>query len=899
MNLNYNHQFKSIFAILYFVILNGAIGFSQNTKNDWYTHENQDLGFSLNLPEAPNYSDDYESFIIYSYNEPKSKKIYSFFALDLRHTNKDLTPEAQSENFITNIINNLNGELLDKKAITYAKGVKQEVLVQLNTERQLKAQFTLQSDILYYLSVEDINDKINDPTIARFFNSLSIRSAKAKEEKAWISYVSDQGAFSVNLPDEPEDLSREYENPLEPDGEPYFLNMFMIADPPNNDNYLFRYNDQPLGYYMEDVESGFEKIEASLTEKATLTSPPKVIYLNGYEGREYDILLQDKYHSICRVYFRGNRTYLLLMQKIKAGEKANTDNEFFNSFKFEPHSTPELSSFRPAEANFEIQFFEDQRVSIDTLDYDDTYLRNSNDYYTKNTNSGGVYQVSYSDIQDYFRVKDLDSFYDMNKELLTSWNDSIIKTQKVKIDTFDGLEYISENSGSKSYSRHKIWIANKRFFLISGYLAKEELDSAITDSIFNSFKVLENEEAFDIYSSKTELILNDLHTQDSTTFKRAYGALSYYEFEDSDLPKLYKAINTTYKDSTTTSDIQNRLVDNLYTVNDATTLDFLKTLYNQKRTSDPLKGNILQTIPNLSNPDALESYRQLLISDPPLDEDSYAWSIMSPFRDSMAFSTMHYKDLLSLNKHTKYRGNVLSISADMADSLQTNKTMIASNIDALLEYSEIDLVAYLDALKNDEDYDYTYNSLMFNYLYLFNTIENKHPKINTLTQALVENKENKWLRLQAITARINNHLEIDKKLMTQQLDSLFSRLEIIEALHKTNQLKRVPKKYLKPEEFAKLALYNYVGEDDGYPDQLLVLGKFSEENKEYYAISYAYTTEDGTTPEQYLGVVGPIKPITQEQVFERYKSYSGWDTLEDDWKTQARLLIPDLIEYGY
>ncbi len=895
MNLKRSFSTNILLTVCFVLVSN--LSFSNLTLWDWYTYTNTDLGYSLELPNEPNYQDDYDSFIIYSYNDTNSKRVYSFFALDLRDRNEDSKPSEIVDNFTNNIVNNLNGELLDKKEIKYSGGLQYKILVKINEEKLMSAQFTLQNNILYYLSVEDLKDSVDNNNTKRFFNSLKVTSAKPMEVKEWLDFVSEKGAFSITIPEEPTDLSREYPNPLEEDGEPYYLYLYSAPDYKNDDNYLFRYNDQPLGYFMEDPAGGFESMQETLTARAELLSPPKTIFLDGNEGREYELLLDGKFHTICRIYLRGNRAYLLLKQKLNEKEKATTDDTFFNSFKFEPYKTPELTTLQPRGTNFEVLFFDDLKRVIDTVGYESTYLKNSNDYFALNEMSGGTYQFGYSDLKDYFKIASKDEFFETNIDALKSWNDSIIKQKNIKVGNEDGVEFHFQNEGTKVITKHQLWLQNKRLFLMTGYLSDEERDSKLTDSIFNSFKVISKEPAFDVFSSKTDAIFNDLGSKDSIVYHNALGAFDYYEFETTDLPKLYEALNYSYDSQEKTNLIKDKIAEQFSLVSDSKTLDVLKNLYTNESTNDDLKATILTIIPNLENDDALSVYKDLFLNNPPVNTENYTWGVVSPFTDSLNYAIENYKDFSTLIKHEKYRSDVLDVSLNILQDSTGHSSLVSDNMEKLFQYMESDLQKYLEE-KDKDEYDYSMNSLIYSYLNFLNKSSYKNEFTDTFTSTLAKEKDNQWFSLQATTARIINNYPLDNAFIETQMDSLFSRFEIMEAYHKTNQFNKVPKKYIKPEEFAKLALYNYVGEDEGYPDAMTVVGKIKNEGDEYYAISFGYEYEEAED-EEYLAIVGPIKEISQKTPYERYKCYTEWDSVEKDWKTQTKNLIPSLIEYGY
>ena len=878
-------------------------GVSENYKIDeskmnWFTFEDPKLGYHVEVPEEPNFSEDFPGFTLHLYKGLYNNAMYLFCGINISAKPESTDKKELIEKFINTMSTSYDGSLQSMQEIPIKTGIRYEGLINLEEGELMKVQVTIENDILFYLAAQDQVDAIANPSIQRFFNSLTITEPEVSEDKPWINHHNTLGAFSIDIPEEPKNVSRDQPNPYDLEGEPYKLNMYMVTDYPKSDNYLFRYNDLPIGYYMENTKEGFDEIKASFESKGTLLSPEKVIYLNGYEGREYEIKIQGKYHSICRVYFRGNRTYLLLHQKLNETDEAPIDSPFLSSFKFEDYETSELTLLKPEGTAFQIPFFEKQKVEIDTVDYDGSYLKNSHDYYTENPKSGGVYQFGYSDLQEYFKITSKKEFYDLNKEAMISWNDTVVKETPIKIDNHDGIEIYVENKNTQTKRRHRYWLQDKRFFMISAFVANEELENEITETMLKDFKSNTSKKSFDVFASKTEAILSDLKSKDSIRYKRAFGALSYYEFEATDLPKLYQALPKRYTDTLKTDNIKNGIVDAFYTLHDDKTLGVLETEYLNKQNTDRLKTNILLTIPVLPNKNVLEVYSRLLFNNPPKDLDSYVWNTLAPFKDSLQLSETHYSKLLTLMFHNRFRRDVLNISTDiLTDSLISNQN-ITDNFDILTDYTQNDLNSYLESKESEDGYDYTYNSLMFSYLGLFNAIEIDNPLIDSFTNTLIEKDDNNWLIAQAVSARIHNNLHVVDTLITSYLNKDSHSLDIITAFHKAGTLNRVPESYLDTKKIAEIKLFEYASEDYE-PNKLEYLGTVTKDTKSYYMYTIHYETEEGAEPETYIGIAGPIENITQNKPLVLPYAYSSWDEPETDWETQGLKLIPDLIEYGY
>jgi hypothetical protein len=869
-------------------------------KMNWFTYKDEELNYSVQTPGIPNFEEDFEDFIIHGYAELFNVAMYSFMAWDLKMDLNDSMSNKFINEVSTNIITESKGEIIDKVRIPAKDQIELDVIANMEDDKMMRSKFILKNNVLYYFTVTVAKEDISSSFVKRFFNSvevIGINKPKA-EEKNWIDYTNEDGAFTIKLPKQPLDRSRTEKNPLNLEGEVYHLNMYMSSDLKNKVNYLFRYNDMPIGYFMENINESFDSILERFESTSTLIGEPKIIYLDGYEGREYEMLISHKYHSIVRVYLKGNRTYLLLKQRLKLDSKVSADGKFFKSFKFIDTKEPKLQNYRTEDANFEILTFENVKSEKDSTNSYDNYAKNVNDVFHKNDTNGDLYHFGYHDLKKYFKTTDINEFYDSNIEALRDWNDTIINKKEFNIKNIKGIDYSIQNQTTKHTSRHRIWQLENRMYFLGAYTDKLNLTSKLTDSVFDSFKLVKSHGDFDIYSSKTDLILNDLTSNDTLIKYNALGAFEYYEFDKNDLQKLQNTLFKTYNDKEFNYNLKKKLINEFTEINDSTTVNTLKKFYKNPKTSDTLRGNILPILALLEYDNALPTYLELLNTSPPKSKESYNWQILNAFKDSTSFANTNFNTLLKLNSLKMYRDDVIGISENIIKDDSIPNTIVYKNIDSILKYAKQDVEDYIEFLKTNET-DYSQNSIIYSYLSFFKIIDSNTEIIDYFTTSLLQNQDDKWMSLSAILARMNSNISIDAELLKAKLKDMYSRFEIMEIYHKQKKLNKIPKHYLQPSEFAVLSMYNYVGEDDSYPDHISTIDSITEGKNTYYAVKFSYNTDDDTEPKEYFGIVGPIKKLTQKDTFEKYKCYTDWEELDSDWKKQTLDLIPGLLENGY
>ncbi len=869
-----------------------------DSKMIWQTFNDADLGYSVKVPGTVS-SEENNQLKINTCIDYTTLKYYSFFSIDTRKVLKIDTKEALLERVINNTLDNYKAKNVERSPITMKTASGYEITIEIDNQDSeysaIRSFYLIENDIFYQFFVLGSLEDVKSSSADKFFGSIVLYEPKPLPEinTDWIDFTSEKGAFSIDFPGKPKDISRKVDTGIEGVEEKYLLNMYMVSDIKKGHNYIVRYNDLPIGYRIEFTETFYESISQTLLNRAKLIGEPKDITYNGYSGREYELLINDEYHSICKVFFRGNRTYLLLSQTINEGEKTDSNNRFFESFKFNDYETEPLEEITLDEFSF--RTLKNKKVlPTDEEDYSDVHVHNSTDHYSKDDNTGNMYSFGYSKLKPYFKIDTLKNFYEENAKGLVSWNDSIVSEKMIEIDGKEAFEFYIYNKKSKIKSRHVEWLDNDYFFMSSAYTSPETLDSGLTNEVLKSYKSLKSNQTIDYYAPKTNALLKDLKSKDSIVFKNALGAFGYYSFDKKDLKQLYKATNVKYKSVENRAKIIDAVISELNETNDVNTLSFLESLYSKKGINDTQKGNILRLIPKLKNKTRMDVYKNLLFKSPP-KEKRYDYSLFFPLRDSIPFAIANYETFIGLGEIQGYRDNVLNISTEILKSEEKNKESILSYTSKVTNKSNKDVEEYVSMLE-EEEYDYSKHSLIYSYLNYFDyipTLEN-NTLIDSFTKRIVNTKSNTWLVSRAAQVRIKHNLKLTKSMKLSLLDSLDTRYNIIKSYHGQNRLNEVPKRYLTKEAFETLSLDQYLYDADEYPNKKNRLGTLEADEKEYAVYDLAYETEDGKS--SYIILVDRSHMVSQEKPLDYYDVITDWSKLEKDWKTQARQVIIDNLE---
>ncbi|WP_330862464.1 TraB/GumN family protein [Mucilaginibacter sp.] len=861
------------------------------TKLTWKPFVDNETGYSFELPFTPEKTDAFYGQPSVLYTDIANEVFFGAYAILKGSESKPATEEEVLQNMINSFKKNQSNHIISKKPVT-VNGIKgTEILMRTNGE-VLRFRLMFNNNFLYLLYAGTKMENLFTPYANRFFDSFKTFKISPKANPTWITFKNDTGAFTVHLPVEPKLIVKNAANPIQPGGEPFHIKLYMATDSVNLENYLVRYNDYPKGAYLADKNKLFESIGNEFKNKGKIIGKVRKITVDGYEGREVDLILLDKYYCRMQLFVRGNRTYLLMRQSLQEGQPIQGSDDFFESFKLTPYNKPVFTTYNVEGGNFISMVFEKQNFIRDTVESDRSFLKNSLTVYSTNMASGGVYGIEHTNLSKYYRIKHIDSIYISIIPKFVKYTDSLIKVDTIVVNGIQGREFISQKKLSGEKKRNRIFINNGDFFYLTAYLANEELYSETSNAFFNSLKKISDTKAIDLSSSKAALIAEDLASADSTTYKSARGALSYYKFEKEELPYIYKALQKGYPDDSTYHGAGHLLLNTLGKVHDDKTIDVLAELYKRPDINDDLKTKILKTIPGIDKEKGYDVYLNLLTGSPAL-KAQYNYDTFEPLEDSLDYVVANYKRIIPLINNDRYRKSLLPVFQRMAEEKHARYIdFVTKNFAGITTHAHSDVDRYLKP--NDSTSTEMYMSVYY-YLSLMQTIKGQ-PVTAAFTNKLIRKEDMSMLLPTAAITRIANHLPIDQRVINRLLDSIANRYNIMEALSKEKQLERVPLKYKTQAAFAKLCLYQSVStsdDDDMLPEQLTLLGTVTDKGKLFYVFKYKlnYGDEEST---YYRGICGPFITGSAKLDFTSYRAFYEEVKAGLTWQQQAKEMIPGL-----
>ncbi len=848
----------------------------------WQSQEDLELGYSVSTPNMASPLAIAESFAVNISIDLIFGGAFGYMAIDMR--GKGVDPGIDMIQRIVDEQTNNQPENIIKQSQKTKNGVLiKDIKYYDKDNKETRMQVAYHNEILYSFFVQHDLEQLDGPYVNAFFDS--VKFFEPKQPKAeWSVETNRMAAYQVHVPGAKTDASRELANPIDPEGEPFFMDLSIWQDPANEMIYILRHNTQPLGYYMDDKSALVEDFQTQLGEKGTILEEPKPFKANGYEGYETQILLQNKYHAYVRIIFRGNRTYVIMAQSSNPDKKVSLDNYFFNSFKLTPIEYQEFKNDYKIEDRYTIKMPEKVSMEIDSSYYSNSGYDKAISHFGKQEGSGALYAVVQTTFKPYFRLETEEKLFQEVSESYLEEGDTITRSNNITIAGMSGKEFLIEKKDSDVQQLAKMFADGNSVISLYVYTTEDEIDSNFSESYFKSFKVLKKDKTFDITAPKLKELLKNLKSKDSLERIEAEEGFEYIISLKDDEKLLRKGLAKSYFDEPTTERIKKKILRELCIIGDLETLEFLKSYYLDANSTNNERITILENIYLTKSENTVSTYLELLKNSKPRRVLGENFDVFNMLHDSIPiFMTQQpiMKELLDVDD---YRDKLLSFYTDkiVSDSIMLN-TANEFRYYSLSHFKE-DAKKYVDTVQRNNS-DFVNYSLIYNYLDIAEVVNEESTTTKEALKTLysMENEKD-WTKTRALILAIKNGHEISNNVLNDALQSLYTRWEVIEALIKWNPAYKIDPVYLKTDEFAKLSLYNAVGYwDDEYPDSITKLGEFEYNGKKYAAYTYSFEQKENAL--KYHGVCSlETFDIKNPALLKAY--YQGSE-IATDWQKQS------------
>ena len=718
---------------------------------------------------------------------------------------------------------------------------------------------------------------------------ISLETSKTDQDRKvkWVPYSNAQGAYSVEIPDVPmKQMDREVENPLDPEGQPYYMNIEFISDPKLDFNYLIRYNDQPEGYYLVNQEEVLETLGSELANGIELVGDPIPFEEQGVKGFIAYLSFFNTYNGVFKFYFRGNRSYAIMAQAKEKGDKVDVDSRFFTSFKLEPFQEDQISDF-VFEDLFKLQaptemrlFTEEQGTPADEFLYTRSYTGTS-DF------TGGLYMVETSKLNSLYRTQDVDTYLIGALDDLLEYKDSIAEKELIDINGVRGIRARIVNPNTNVQQFIQTMYVDDHLVQLYSCVGQEEIDLGLINGFLGSFSYTRKTPKMDISAPKTKEIVAALLSSDTTQVKRGQTALLYHDFTTADIDLLLSAMPYEAVEDQGYEKNKTDLIIPITKLGNQSHMDGLLAYYQQDQTPEKVREEIVSEFLNFQALQADKKLMDLLLTDPPKRTEE-TFLAFYQLEDSLHIIKKYPQQLAALYRNDDFKDLLVGLYADYIMGEEDLPEMFSALQEAITEDIQTQLRKYNDATTRDKEF-YLNDSLIYYYM----SIAESDPAVDAeksgaiLKAIYTPYAKEPWTKTEALLKYMRMGYEADPEILKQYMDPFYSRYEIMEALFNAELSDVIPQQYLAPDSFTELCVYNYVGDYIGeYNNEVEKMGEI-EDSGVRVGVYKVLSTSDESEPILAIGVIDSPDP----EDFSVTPAYTEFDEVKTAWKAQARALL--------
>ncbi|HYG17517.1 MAG TPA: hypothetical protein VD816_01255, partial [Ohtaekwangia sp.] len=739
-----------------------------------------------------------------------------------------------------------------------------------------RAMLLRRENTLYMLMTGPSKDVANSAAANKFFASFRTKPFKETDEH---DFIDPKGAFSVRMKGK---VNSNVLRPDNPDGSgKYELHLFYSADGRTGETRVMRFNDFPAGYISSNDSVYYEQmVHTVIAQMKGYNLFRRDIDIRGFKGHAFTFDVSADARTVGKMVLRGNRYYLMIATA-PAGQSLE-ENDFLTSFRFLPYEQTAVKSVAfPQGITLTVPktFFAETTSGVNT--------ENTSTYNILDEKTGILYVVSNEEVSLYEEQRDIESFFKPRQSEFLSDNDSVIAEKIITEKGYVFQETYFRSRVSNAIRRLKIILAGRKLYSLLAYLPADHAQSNLPEKFFGELGI-EPQPTWSVLTDKTDLLMKDLASKDSTTRALAKQAIAGHRFEKEDLPKIYDAIRAMYPDDVERyTSTKEKLFSVLEDVNDETTVDFIKEVYHHQPDSTPARDVALSVLASLKTQAACLEIVDLFNADESQRKFN-GYTVLYPFYDSLSLLNYVLPDLLIAEARFEYAYPLLDLAKMALDS---------GALSADVEKRVIEMVHRIGKeisqgiLPGSNDENGRFSALAG----LMSAVP-FDPDVRAIVEALHRSGD---IPTMVITGGIllRNGVALKKEDVDRIANHPLYRFRFYEILKTQGKEKLYNARHLSREKFAESDLWEYMDYDEGLPEisQLVKVMNISYQGKRQalYAFKYRYA-EDETW---YIGISGPyplkskILPPRGEMTFASYETFTD--------EKQMRDVVESLIvEYG-
>ena len=668
------------------------------------------------------------------------------------------------------------------------------------------------------------------------------------------------------------------------------MHIDFVSDPDLEYNFLIRYNDQPPGYFLVDQEEIIESLGDELAAGIELVGDPEPFEENGVKGFMAYLSFYGVYNGVFKFYFRGNRSYALMAQAKEKNFEVDLNSRFFTSFKLEPLQEEEIEEFEYNDL-FTVDFPAKPKLFLEEEGDPGDEFESSKTFAGTSEFTGGLYMLEARKLSPLYRTLDINEYLEQTVNDVLEYQDSIVKLEAINVEGYPAVRAHIVNPRSNVQQYIQTMYIDDHLVQLLACLGIEEVERGMVETFMDSFDYTRKKAKMDIRASKVSEITALLRSSDTTEVKIGQTALLFHDFDENDIQALIDALPYEPVMNYGFEDRKDDLIGPITKLGDADDMKSLLDFYKQETTSDRVKEEIVSSLLSFQDVDADKTLIDLLLTDPPGRSDEYFYAFYQ-LEDSLDIMKKYPRQLAQLYKNDNFKDQLVSIytdkfmaEEDLRDQFKELRTLITEDI-----LNQI--TRYRDTTIRNSNF-YLNESLMYNYL----AIAESDPSVDVPTSGKILEaiytpyEKDPWIKTQALIQAMQMGFEVEGDIISDYMDPLYSRYEIMEALVNAEISDLIPARYLEADAYTELSVYNYVGDYvGGYNNSVEKLGELNVDGVTYGAYKISSLEEDEYYSFTPILCIAVLKAPDMEE-FDPNTVYSDFEDMKSAWKLQARSLI--------
>lgn len=722
--------------------------------------------FSLDVPAKVYYLPiDHQMIVEACMDLPNASTLY---IIRSRHFGGavNLKPSDLVASIDSMLYENIPGDIQSQKNITFAGYPAIEVTSKSKQGQYIRFRIITLEDELFVIRLDAPGTMAISRYGDRIFNSFKLNINRPAN---WETFKSPNGAIEVKVP------GTALHHDLK-----YFTHRdetigLTASDPVTGSYYVVLQTEISSPWHMEPDQFEIEEIEFELrTSRETRVKSKKWLTWQGHNALEVSYENKTGEKLLVRYILVNTSVYALVVHHPLEEDASR----FFNSFTI---SNPEFDGYRMQTdssimASFEIPYElpeDNDRWGWGGYGDDNDFEGTTNYGNYAPLNGGDGVSVRHSVLGKYEYYPDSTKVEKILEEEISADGKWIVIDRK---HWKDGLnEYYEFVAGDTACTRQS-WVRhilrpNSSYRLTCRYdtvLGRPEFATRF----YNSFTPIDSVLRDHAYENRSLLFLQDITSEDSTTYANAYDLISSVELRPDSAKILHQYLNKVSKwaKPEEVRSIKYKIIRSLGEYEDKNNVDFLVNSFRSWADSSSIQMIAMTALAEIETKECYEELTKLLKEQAPLGVSK---SDISTFfyasRDSIELSAAFFPEIMNLMDIDEYRYTALYHLSRLVDSSLVKPAQLKPYVPELVARARVEY-RRLNSSKNiigkkDNYYETSYSDIsnLTSYLNILMPFRNE-TEVKALFNQVSSTKHNDVLR-KVITEYVDNDIAVPDSIM--------------------------------------------------------------------------------------------------------------------------------------